>query len=392
MATTTSHKAFALEFDHQYFNAGSTRLGEIIEIEPTPACAELLRGARMVFRKTGAGAIVLYQSNSSSPGSPMVNLSDNTTFNFTFSINELTEFLNYSNLDASLVNTYKPGKVVYLSCDILAGSSITRALSYSLLDAYTRKKFNNEFSGLTANITHAVLVKDANGTAVAGISGANGNNPLAIMANANGTIVAPVDLTKLPDGKYELFINNVSKFTFWAEDGLVGRNPMGIISLQYKEIDELTDSTPIKFTHDFFARLTYWRYYILIKKPVPVNFYATPNNHFFTITRTVSPVITFSSDNNGMPTAMANVQFDGITPIVFISDNPIAMNESKPVSIVLKQKKNGSLTEKTLFNNLPSPSIQGTTSDRYNALRNQPQATNISEMFIYIDEVSAFTS
>ncbi|MGL4596576.1 MAG: hypothetical protein ACRCYO_03550, partial [Bacteroidia bacterium] len=330
MATTTSHKAFALEFDHDYFGATSTRLGEIIEIEPTPSCAELLRGARMVFRKTGAGAIVMYQSNSSSPGSPMVSLSDDTTFNFTFSIKELVEFLNYSNLDASLINTYKPGKVVYLTFDVLSNSSSTPTLVPSLLDAYTRKKFNNEFSGLTANVTHPVLVKDANGTAVAGIYGANGNNPLAILADANGTIVAPVDLTKLPNGKYELFINNVSVFTFWAEDGLAGKNPMGIISIKYTEIDRLTSIPPVlpvTFRHNFLARQTLWRYYILIKKPVPVNFYATPNNHFFTITTAALPGITFASDisNNGMPTTMPNVQFDGIVPIVFTSNNPIAM-------------------------------------------------------------------
>jgi hypothetical protein len=395
MATTTSHKAFSVVFDHSFFNNASTRLGEILQMEPTPSCAEVLRGARMVFRKTGVTGMVLYQSNSGNPGSPMVNLTNNTFFNFTFSVKESVEFLNYSNLDDGAI-AYKPGKVIYLFCKVGSSSSNLRTFTVSLLDAYARKKFNQQFSGFLPNESCSVLVKDASDTAVAGNFGVVGNGAATILADSNGNLNVPIDLSKLPDGKYKIEITATAPqvFTFWAEDALVSKSPMGIVSIQYEDITKLTpvsSANVVRFDYNFLAKQTIWRYYVLIKKPVPTNFFATPNNHHFEVS-TTAPGITFNRENNGLPTPIVEVQFDGIRPVIFTSASAIGMSEDKIGPIVLKQKKIGSLMEKTLFSNLPNPTVLGTTSDRYNALRNQPKANNVSEMFIYIDEVSAFTS
>ncbi|TND08154.1 MAG: hypothetical protein FD123_2548 [Bacteroidetes bacterium] len=383
MSITKAITALTAEFDHQYFKTENKfRVNQSLLISPSAATAEILRGARMLFRQTPKGFTVMYASYPDPPDSttnfvPFVELADDTdlTFVMNLSSKDRNEFMNYTKLNtgspppAVPTKEYSPSKVAYFT------KSGTNAMDYDLLDSLRPDLFTFDFQVPSGDATTKVditLQYEAE-TAV---------QIYDDLTNSNLVFSAQVDLRGKRKGKYTLVATPVFgpgtmlTTTFYVDKDLYGTDLFGIVKLPFKDsVYPPTPSAAPVYTYTFEKRITKWRYFLVLRNPA-----AVLSNPTFTIS-----VVSGGSYN--FPLAPT-----GITPGVLISGHGTAVITSTdyiPFSetIVKLRLDENFPTVKEIKVTMPNPKLDGFDSDRLTQLTTGTPQKNISEMFVFIDDI-----
>jgi|GEM_PF-3178853 len=378
MGTIKSTTAFTAEFTHTYYDAVTPPLWTAFEvnksltIEPTAATAELLRGARMLFRATPKGFAVLYKSYlDTSPVTPVftpfVEIAD-TDMVFTVKLNpkDKLEFLNYTKLytgagpdPANLGVLYSPEKVVYLS------KTSPGAITYDLIDQLRPDLFTFDLQLPDGSGNADITVRDEANNVVLTFNG---------VVPDNNIYSVQIDLRGKPKGKYKLTADPATgpnvDVTFYVDNDLYGTDVFAIVKLRFLASFYTTPGT---YTHEFQARKTQWRYYVVIR--------TTPSG-----TLTVS-----SNDVNFSFPLLDTLTLDGFTTKVFHSydtgtttDQYIPFRKSARTSFALL--KDGIVPG--VIREMPNPKVNGFDSDRYTQITAPTSTTfkkNVSEMFVFVD-------
>lgn len=364
MATIAYHKAFSIELSHEYFT-DEFAVNEQLELIPTASCEQLLAHGRMVFRKTGKGALVMYRSENPTPGTPTVQLNSTQVFNFQLKLKEVTQFMNVTALNLS--GTYNPARPIFLKAVVnnVVSANTPIQLSVEFLDGYRPLRFAESY--LLTGGNNTLQVTDITGTVV-----------LAQTINSNIAVQKqlPVDLSGFAPGYYTVtFTDSLSAVTtrkYYVGDDIVPGESLAMLSIAYTrtQISQLYDDGAI-FRYEFLAKHIPWRYYILARQ--------ISNDYAFD--KLVLTATTLSENTppefnhlNGQTSPNMDYMFDGINPIVFESANIL---QREHYDFEIKLQNNDALPPVVILSSVPFPD---------NSLpSNNP---NYKEVFCYVDQLT----
>lgn len=380
MSTTKLITALSAEFGHTFFKTGfEYRVNEGLKIVPAGATADLLRGARMMFRQVPKGFSVMYSAYPDPPDSssfvPYVEIADGTelTFAMTLSPKNRDEFMNYTKLyigsdPADPDTPYSPEKIVFLS------GSGGGALSYSLIDALKPDLFTVDFqiTGGSSGTTCDVTLQYESETAVQIYND---------LPNSNLVYSAQVDLRGKRKGKYTFTATPTAgstyTATFYVDKDLYGTELFGIIRVAFSDSVYTTPSTAPVYTYTFAKRTTRWRYFVVLRGQ-----YASQQLKASGTLLPFTPSEAGTQPGYGIPDT--DIRISGYDTFIFLSDDYIAFEE-EPLKIKLELYD--PIEDKLVVGTMPNPALNGFDSDRYAILKPAAVEQSISEMFVFVDDL-----
>jgi hypothetical protein len=364
MATIAYHKAFSIELRHEYFT-DEFAVNEKLELIPTASCEQLLAHGRMVFRKTGKGALVMYRSENPVPGTPTVQLSGSQVFNFKLKLKEVTQFMNVTELDLS--GTYNPARPVFLKSVVngVVSANTPTQLTVEFLDGYRPSRFAETY--LLTGGNNTLQVTDITGTIV---SSQIINSNIAVQKQLS------VDLSGFAPGYYTVtFTDSLAAATtrkYYVGDDIVPGESLAMLGIAYtaSQITQLYDDSAI-FEYQFLAKEVQWRYYLL-PRFIESTYYSLANKPIISVALLdpAAPALLFTATNSSQPDT--SISISGIHPIVFESDQQIALREEKQYQIKLLNNSPAHV----ITDFLPHPDLQLPLSD-----------SAVYEVFFYIDRL-----
>ncbi|MCU0432831.1 MAG: T9SS type A sorting domain-containing protein [Bacteroidia bacterium] len=363
MSIITYHKAFSIQLRHEYF-ADEFAVNNMLKLEPTASCEDLLGRGRMVFRNTGKGGLVMYRSTNATPGTPSVELKGKQIFNFKLKLNAVTEFMNITHLDLG-AGTYTPGKPVFLKATVTSSPVIPVPLTVEFLDGYRSPRFSESVQVTGGSNTLEVF--DITGTIV---------QAQTITSGIAATRQAVIDLSAMQPGYYEVrFTDSTSAVTsrrYYVGDNIQPGEVLAMISLCY----QLGTSAPLyaanaMFDYEFLAKEVMWRYYI-IPRFIESGYYSAVMGPFLktNFVQGTIPIPEFQPITNYQPTP--GILIGGLNPIVFESTNPVPLREEHYFNVTLHNDK----VENVLVNSLPQPDHSLPSSN-----------PTMKEIYFYIDRL-----
>lgn len=364
MATIAYHKAFSIELRHEYFR-DEFSINEKLELIPTTSCEQLLAHGRMVFRKTGKGGLVMYRSENSVPGTPTVQLGGTQIFNFKLKLNDATQFMNVTELDLS--GTYTPARPIFLKAVVnnVVSANTPTQLSVEFLDGYRPSRFAETY--LLTGGNNTLQVTDITGSVV---------STQTINSNVAVQKQLLVDLSAFAPGYYTVtFTDSLAVVTsrkYFVGDEVRPGESLAMLSIAYtgNQITQLYDDGAI-FEYEFLAKNVNWRYYLL-PRFIESTYYSLSNKPIIEVTLLDpgAPPLNFTATNDSEPDT--SISLSGIHPIVFNSDQQIALREEQQYQIrLLNNDRAYVITE---F--MPQPDLQLPVND-----------SSVYEVFVYIDRL-----
>jgi hypothetical protein len=306
-------------------------VNEKLELIPTASCEQLLAHGRMVFRKTGKGALVMYRSENPAPGTPTVQFSGTQVFNFKLKLKEVTQFMNVTELDLS--GTYNPARPVFLKSVVnnVVSANTPIQLSVEFLDGYRPSRFAETFFLTGGNNT--LQITDITGTAV---SSQTINSNVAVQKQL------PVDLSGFAPGYYNVtFTDSLAAVTsrkYFVGDDISPGESLAMMSIAYTgtQIAQLYDDGAI-FEYEFLAKNIKWRYYIVARQ-IDANYpFEKLTLKATSLTEDPPPEFDFF-ENTSNPNP--NFSFGGIHPIIYESSSNILIREKYDFELKLQNTVN----------------------------------------------------
>lgn len=358
-------KLFVVDITHGFHTVASD-INKSLELFPLPETANVMKGGKMLFRKTGTGLTIFFSAFDSDPNTsgvqvePIVTLDTPLSFTFLLRLANKTEFLNITELDQTGPSeTYEASKLAFFS-----NSAMTGALDYELLEGLRAPIFTYHFPFLAptpSTDTGTITIKDEGGTPLPGFPVTN------IKPDTNGNYYFPVDLHKFPKGRYifETLDTSTSAVTeeFYIDGDLATQDVFGLIRITYPD-NAVIYGTSVNdyetFSIDFTARQSKWRYYVLDKSGTH------PTLGSLSIdASTASPPLSFPA-----------------TTTTTINGIPTAVFESPAANIPFRQAPRENIKLKysaaTIVDDMPTP-----VSDQTNGAKSPPDKT-ISEIFVFV--------
>jgi hypothetical protein len=365
MSGFTYKRFLTVDLKHEFYRSGFTK---DISITPTEETIQKMRNWRMLYRLTPKGCRVVYRAVSKLDPTPEL-APENGLFTFVLGLNNVTEFLNFTDLDVSPSDKFKAGRIVHFYNSV----TTTNALAYELLDGLVPAKFTYDFK-FAVPPGGAVTLRIKKGITTVYTSP-------TLVADAQGVYHAPVDLAALAPGKFtfEHLDAGVSaaQQILYVDTKLAGKNIFGILDIEYKVDNIFTFTSFVALTAvnpypvQFVLRESTWKYFIVNKNTTQRNF-ATPAN--FTITDTDTYPLT------GTPYALSAYTFssppvagptiNGNASLVFTSNVPIPFFETAKKKFVLKEGTT------VLVPDLPNPKLDSISAD--------PTDFSITNIFVYV--------
>lgn len=375
---TRYEKWIEAEFFHDYYrlrDGGLSKLGADLEIEPTPACAALMAGHQILFRRTRSGFRLSYRTSGTAGPSPLIPLLPGSKFTFYLFPADAQLGL-YSDLpldagaDICLIDNLTDNRQADPQTgrtETLLARGPSRYLSGADFVSLRAPAFPYAFDvpgdsavfeirdGMGSIIRRETLTRLPDG-----------------MGRGPGSFETYVDLGDRPEGAYSIWVNGERSLAFYAGLEAVRRRPFGVIELHIDEAapaeyrlaaeDPVGDLVPVPraFTVRLKNRETAWRYYVGLKYKQDIR----PENLSIAF-----PDAAVSFTRRGVETRMGDLQvvpFDTDTGRLPLRKAPVA-------GIRLMEKRSGgSEIELTA---LPNP-------DPANLKRDG--ATLYSEVFVYV--------
>lgn len=264
MALLNYAKLFNVALRHDFYTGGITH---DFDITPTKSTQQLFKNNKLIFKKDNTGFRVMYRKSSTPPPDSFVNFA-NIELRFGMTMKNITEFLNFSNLDKSPTKTFKAGNIMYFTNTNVT----THKLKYEILDELKPNQFMYEFPQTSLVDTGSIEIKNEAGTVVTPASPPG--PPFTGIQNVNGKFFYPVDLSHLPPGMYSfkttVGTNNKTK-DFYIDNELITAGICGVIKIKAQGAAN-TDWPPAsggeparQYFTDLIRRETKWRFIVVPK-------------------------------------------------------------------------------------------------------------------------------
>ena len=383
-------RLFNLSLYHDYYERG---IAKDLFLEPTLETKAFIRGGRMLFKNIPKGGTVLYRTLSDEI-TPFVDKGPEARLKFSLSVNNLSEFLNITDLNESVSRTFKSGNVIYLRNDPTTPSSdpdTPEDLSYELLDFLESRLFTYAFTvdpALTAPGDVDLTVTDETNTAVSVGKDVNGlpfPTTLTVARDTEGNYSQQIDLRELPKGKYTITLRDASdnslirEVEFYADEALNGKKLLAIVDIEFNAATNHIYNSTWEYAVRFSRKTSVWKYYIVDKTQK----IADLDNFDLTIVDQRSEVVppyaasyTFTRDG---AEPHADVRINGFDTVIFKSDalSPIPFFEAPLPRMQLRKIPNNPVdTEQVIIQNLPNPRHNGVIKEEGGVLE--------SEIYVFI--------
>lgn len=289
MINISYQRLFNLKVSHDYYKDG---LAKGVHMAPTSDTVDLLKNGRMLLKKLQHQSVVLYRGLNENPPvdppNPFIPLEEDFRFTFALTVENKSEFINKTNLDAT--NPYHSSNMLYFINNPGAASNDPTApenLNFSLLDSIRNSLFTYSFQlvPIPPNPSEVRLtVRPINDDGTLGATVEIGKDPngvpittpilLEIDAAGLGVYGQSIDLRNKKKGRYRIQVeDNANPGVFLREedvyihDELATQNILGIVDVIYKvsgpEIHAYGSTE--EYNIQFARKQTFWKYIIVGK-------------------------------------------------------------------------------------------------------------------------------
>lgn len=370
-------RLFNLSIRHDYYENG---LAKEVSLWPTAETAKLLKGARMLFKRTLKGVAVLYRAQEDEI-TPFVDLGKDVRLTFELSIGNRNEFLNITDLDESPSRKYSSSNILYFKNDPASASidpDAPEVLGFELIDFIQSRLFTFSF-GLASSPAQVLLrVSNEDGTLVSVGKHTDGTPfaaTLTLDRQGDDSYSQQIDLRDQAKGRYTITIRNTADTTtlmdkeVYLDEDMAGRNVSGIVDIIYNTGEDRIYNDTEEYAVQFTRQASLWKYFVINKS----------KTHDFSSD-------TFTIDDGGSGTGpyvvntfalsgsapSADVKVSGLDTLVFLSDNAIPFYEVPKTSIEL----NKNALANPVLNHLPNPLHSGVLKEESGSLA--------SEIYVFI--------
>lgn len=330
-----------ISLSHEYHADG---LCNELEIKPTRSTLSLLNKYGILFKKTGSGATLLYESPDGST-TMKVPVEEELKFTFLFTVNN-PAFYTFSDIEFGS----EPLSTFYFN----NLNPVINGQNHTILDSKLTSPIKLETRLLTVNKLDSTVkffiiknIKDEEFKYYFDIKSGE----------------SKVRLSDFLPGKYTIeqfdFSHNKvgTTYTYYYNDEIFSSNLLGVIELFIDS--SFNPANPVTYLFNFKSRPTIWRYNIL-KKP------ATPS---LTSDNITAATISVKHEPDNPADEIIFKPPTGTDPIVILSNNAVKMKEKGYDKIRLKRN-----TE-ILISNLPNSSAEKIENDGSNWL---------SDIYVYV--------
>lgn len=268
---------FSIQLAHQYYVDGKSR---DFELQPTQACAGLLRNFGLLFKKTEDGGIVLFERSAASkadPGEVIRKIKEEVIFTFTLKLKQYS-FPNYTQLGEQPVA--RVGKNIYYFSNV---DQDTGAVNQNLDTGGAVRLTVQEEAGEAdlCTLTPQIFTLPADGYSAIGVFRTSiGQPPKAVLlaqAREDPDSIA-LDFRSFPAGKYQLgwfdlptgaglddvvLETGTPRKDIFLDSRLIGRAPLGVIQIALDEAHVHYDDPPPVFLLEFKRAWKQWKYYLI---------------------------------------------------------------------------------------------------------------------------------
>ncbi len=323
-----------IRFFHSYYEKGSCLT---MQIKPSPSTQQRMEKAGLLWRTQADGFTLLAEVKS--------HIAPERYFPLDFTFHSTDPYFeNFTRLP-----TARQGKCLIFSCGNTSSFTADDAHVWPLKPSTFR--LNIESSAQPGDI---LSLQNAQGDTVL-------RETISTTADRSSY---PFDLRNVEPGQYTLSVQNKPVLSFYSDEELYKKPPLGILSLQAEPISrflgENENQEPIAYRIKWEARRTNWKYYII-------------NRHKKNCTN-------FSIVNGGTTfknLGETSLSEDLTADAVLVSEQPISLSEKPEVKFRLTAVSDEA-QEYTLIDSLPAPSPQRL------AFAHSEQGDLCSEIYVYI--------
>lgn len=238
------NELFRLVVTHQADSGFERTVSKDIHLEPTLATRKILRNAKMLFKPTLYGGVVLFRAKDNDR-TPMISVAPGTAFSFYIEPANKAEFMNHTNLDVS-GETFDASRVLFFQQTTASAGDNESTLQYSptayLIAKPISPLFNYEFE-LVGTASNVGLKVETTGLEYTGLSPLSGNTYRRQVDMRNTNLYPP--------GKYDVTVSyddggpQMKKQELYVDDQLAAAGPIGLVEiifdpLHYTNIYECT--------------------------------------------------------------------------------------------------------------------------------------------------------
>jgi hypothetical protein len=296
---------FRVEINHSYYTDG---VSKDFDIYPTQETAAWLHENNMLFRRDDTGIRVFYtDSKKMGPSEPFTPF-DAVELRFMLFLKNPEIFFNITDLVID-TQAYKSGQLL-----LLKNSAFTQPLNLSLVNEVRPFAFSYVFPQTTTVPTTKkgqIEVIDPLGRNVP----LSSPDPLQVIPDAKGNFSYPMDLTGFPRGEYifKTKVNNAGLIEkrVYVDNRVLAENPFGLIAIDLPASAVAFEPNTV-FKAMLNKKSPIWKYFLLMKNLNPATGYSV-------IDATEHSTITFTEEDP--------VEINGITTLVFVSDQQIPLSE-----------------------------------------------------------------
>ena len=398
MVNISYHRLFNLKISHNYYIDG---LAKGIRLIPSKQTELFLKNSRMLFKRLNDKNVVLFRTADENPPvdppNPLIALQEDFRLNFAITVEDLSSFINKTDLDISPTNQYQSSNILYFNNDPASASDLPNApesLNYTLLDGIRNSLFSYAFQivpapapappPLTFVDLYVFSINDDGtlGTEVSigkDVNGVPFSSPrkLPIDQAGIGKYSHVIDLRSKKSGRYRIIVVDdgdnpllpgdiLRQETVYVDDALASQSILGIVDIRYEApstIGNAVYKTPEEYVVEFSRKKTIWKYFVVNKNStLDLNTYSitTP-----VAAQTGTPYV----QNTFNP--VADVTINGKPTKVFESDFEIDFFEIPKLNVKLEGNA-GDPTIDHLPNASPNNNVKKNT------------ATSVLESEIYV--------
>ena len=370
-------RLFNLSIRHNYYENG---LAKGVSLWPTAETSKLMKGGRMLFKRTPKGVVVLYRTQEDEVIS-FVDLGKDVRLTFELSIANRNEFLNITDLDESPSRKYSSSNILYFKNDPASASIDPEApevLGYEIIDFIEGRLFTFSF-GLGSSLAQVLLrVSNEDGTLVSVGNHTDGTpfaDTLTLDRQSDDSYSQQIDLRDQAKGRYSITIRNTAdtitllEKEVYLDEDMVGRNLSGIVEIIYDTAEDRIYNDTEEYAMQFNRQASLWKYFV-VNKSKTHDF----SSDTFTIDDSSSgtrPYVVNTFALSGSAPS-ADVEVIGLDTLVFLSDDAIPFYEVPKTSIELNKNALAS----PVINHLPNPHHRGVLNEESGSLA--------SEIYVFI--------
>lgn len=340
---------FRVELSHSYYTNGVSR---DFDIYPTQETAAWLHENNLIFRRDDTGMRVFYtDTKNSSPSVPFTPF-DAVQLRFMLFLKSTETFFNITDLVIDN-EVYTSGQLL-----LLKNNAFQEELDLSLVNGVRPFVFSYVFPQVTATPATAkgqIEVIDPLGRTVP----LSSPDPLEVIPDLEGVFSYPMDLTGFPRGEYtfKTTVDNLDLIEkrVYVDNRVLAEKPFGLVTINLPaSTDDFQPNTVFKATLN--KKEPVWKYFLLMKNFNPAAGYSVVDS-------LIGSTYTF--------TEKAPVEINGITTLVFESDQQIPLSEI-PLNTI------------QLLNNTAQVLIDGLANPTINVISSNPGNPEVYKIYVNV--------